>query len=501
MTPQVLEDLLRLKGPSLSSELGQQLVARGLSEEAARQRMSRAKGEVRRLEGFHFPNREKFLFLSGQFKSPSFLANLSEALIKTNSAYGQFLLGLESQGGFLLSSQSSIATGLPIAPTKGHILHESAASKLEEFGLIETFQTGNGEEVIRLKDPADSIDRWRSVKVAEDIALDAVLSWLGKMGFSSPGVTKIRDGETCPSFGQFSWDVVGPSYLSTLTGTSPAGVKNGFFVCDVSLGRTVTLRSLKPFLAKWDSLRWQKRATRFQPMILGKFFEPAALAELRKRGCIVALPKTLFGEDGAAALLELISTVENAAVAVRKNPEAVFEMLRRVAKLEGTARNLSGVVLELLVGHLYHLKGYNIDISKVIYDEQRRPADIDVRARNHAELVFCECKAKGPGTLVNDYEIRHWLDNRVPRMKSWAKLQSEAPRAIRFEFYSTTGFTDDAKSLIEHVKQTHKKQPITFIDGAGIVDELYHFHQSKLIDMFREQFGDSRELNAQAKAS
>src|SRR5687768_547625 len=113
-----IEDLLRRTGPALSSTLVERIVGTGISPQAARQRLSRAGGAVKRLKGVNFPNREKFLFLADQFTELRFRENLSKTFQQTGSAFGRAISGLKCRGGAVRTVHFPIATGLPTRNAK-----------------------------------------------------------------------------------------------------------------------------------------------------------------------------------------------------------------------------------------------------------------------------------------------------------------------------------------------------------------------------------------------
>src|SRR5688572_24608701 len=95
-----IEQYLQVNGPSLSSDVTRYLVdSQGIAPTSARQRISRAEPPVRRLEGIKLRNKEKFLYLDGQFGNVTFYKNLVEALNATGSAYGRALGALQTRSG------------------------------------------------------------------------------------------------------------------------------------------------------------------------------------------------------------------------------------------------------------------------------------------------------------------------------------------------------------------------------------------------------------------
>jgi hypothetical protein len=115
-------------------------------------------------------------------------------------------------------------------------------------------------------------------------------------------------------------------------------------------------------------------------------------------------------------------------------------------------------------------------------------AEIDVKATNRREVACVECKGKGPGALVDAPEIQDWLDWSLPRIKIWLKLANNLPTVRRFEFYSSTGYTDGAAALIAKATEEHKKHPIRFFEGKDVVRMLRHHNERALVQIFSEHF-------------
>jgi hypothetical protein len=482
-----VQDLLEEIGPSLSSALVERLVAQGISPEAARQRVCRACGVVKRLQGLQFPNREKFLFLDGQFGNEAFCTNLARAMKSSRTSYGKALLALDSRDNAIFEGDFPAATGLPVEKCKGQIQSCHVLNRLIEFGLVAQVPTPDGT-VICLSPTSDISQRRRAVIAVEDVVLGAMKTWLTKIGWTSTGAVKIRSKPTSPQFGQYRFDLVGPCYLHSMIVFKNGKRINGFIIADILLDRVISINDLEGFLSKWASLSAQHRPTRFQPIFVGDSFHPDALRTLREKGCIVACPGTIFGEDVAKQLRELVSTIANAAAAVSSDPQKVFSLLAKIDKIEGASLNLRGVVLELIVAHLFKLKAFEIEIRQRVQSESGEWAEIDVKALDRREVVCVECKGKSPDGMVDASEIDEWLQTSLPRIKSWLRKEDVRPGNRKFAFYSSTDYTDDAKALIAHIIATHKKQPISFYNGQDIIDELHNQHETSLVNIFREHF-------------
>ena len=79
MPQPTIESVLIELGPSPSSKVKERLISSGLSEEAARQRISRSRGKVRRLISIGLPKREGFLYLDDQYGSYEFWNSLVDS--------------------------------------------------------------------------------------------------------------------------------------------------------------------------------------------------------------------------------------------------------------------------------------------------------------------------------------------------------------------------------------------------------------------------------------
>jgi hypothetical protein len=360
--------------------------------------------------------------------------------------------------------------------------------KLIELELIKRLPDPTGD-IIASWDLDGIASRRRAAIIVENIVLAAMKAWLAKVGWTSSRAPTIRHEDApLPMYGQFTWDLVGPCYLAGVITYRGGVLKNGFIAGDILLDRPVRLEDLIPFFNKWDCLRAQRRPTRFQPIFIAESFAPDALEALRKRGCFVAIPSTIFGEEIGRQLGQLIDIIGNAAAAVVKDPDGVFKLIDRMSKLEGASLNLRGVVVELIIAHLYKLRAYNIDIRQRIKSKNGDPAEIDVKATNRQEVVCIECKGKSASGLVGYEEVEKWLYETLPRIKSWLKLADSLPTNRRFEFYSSTDYTPEAADLIARTTPLHKSEPIRFYKGSDIVEGLHQQNERALIEIFKEQF-------------
>jgi len=481
-----IAQLLSQMGPSLSADIVHKLSKNGVSEAAARQRISRAR-DVRRLDGITFPNRAQFLFLPEHAGKKAFFENLISALTNNRTSCGRALVALQARGGAVPLAHFPTASGLPVENAKGQLSSSTVLEQLSKVGLVTLTPTPDGG-VVGFRGSPLLTNRRRAALIVEDVTLGVIRPWLINLGWTSSKAVSIRGSRSVPRFGQFRFDLVGPSYLSSIADFRNGRPLNGFIVADILLDRQIRVKDLDPFFAKLSVLRNQKRSTRFQPMFIADGFEPDALNLIRARGCIVGRPQNIFGVHVAEQLKELITTLERAADFVTKDAAAVFDLMAKIAKLEGASLNLRGVVLELIVAHLFQLDGYNIEIREQVRSMSGDIAEIDVRASKRNEVVCIECKGKSPGSVVRRDEIEFWLAKTIPRIKNWFKTRQDVPAERRFEFYASTDYDEEANNLIRELRASGDKS-VKFYRGCDVIDRLRQNRENSLIEIFREQFG------------
>src|SRR5689334_1022999 len=106
--------LLEKHGPLAAGDLQTHLSHKGLSRVAARQRISRARGNVQRFKMMPLPKREHFLFITKQFNTERFWRALLNAHTSRKSAYGVALQSILARGGIIPLKHFQIISGSPL---------------------------------------------------------------------------------------------------------------------------------------------------------------------------------------------------------------------------------------------------------------------------------------------------------------------------------------------------------------------------------------------------
>jgi len=482
----LIESLLKAR-PYRSSELAEKIVeVEKIKPDAARKRLSRARSPVKRLK-INLPNKEKIFYLEGQLGSTLFADTVTNILIETNSAAGRALIGLKTVGGALPLSLFPKTSGTSALHSKKHLYFQKVLDQLSEINLIHINKEAVSGDLVCLHGHADITKKQDAIFTVENIALSIVKTWLSNLGISSPNAIKIR--EEGPTYGTFAWDIVGPSYLSGLVTFKKGQIQNAFVVGDIILNKKITIEILAPFFYKLSSLKNQQKIRPFITIIIAESFEEEALIELRKKGVIIAMPKTILGKENAALLRALIEAIEKADEVIRNNPEKFLELLKKINKIEGAALNLRSVVFDFIIARLYSLEGYQCEIrKKIITKKNRDRAEIDVLAERVERIVCIEGKAMAPKNIVTKAEIEDWIERVCPRVKQWLKERERTPATKILEFYSSTDYDQEALTLINEIKINHKKIKINFFNGKEIIEKLRALNQNSLISIYKEQF-------------
>ena len=480
----MIKNYLEQNGPSLSSDISTFLQSKGKNKEAARQQISRARGDILRLDNITFPNKEKFLFLKKDYKSPRFKINLVDALIKRRTSYGLLLKAIRLRYGHLSINEAAIYSGLSVDNAKGHILFSTVVERLKDLDLI--FET---DATLQIFQEAPTTNELESVLIVESIVLNIYKQWLANTGFSSFDKIQLRkEDREQPKIGQFQWCLTSPSYLSSFAIRKGLSITNGFIAADIILGKQVTIEDIQFFISKWDALVNQRRKNPIQPFFIADSLTKEALNLLRTKGCVIAMPRNFLGEEAADMLRDLVQTIKNAALAVTKEPNNVFELLKRVSKIEGASLNLRGVVFEFIVAHILQSDGYGIDFRIIAHDKQGKKAEIDIQAKKEKEIIFIECKGVAPGNLVDFKTLNKWSEDSLPRIKSWISRQANSlPNKREIHFYSSTDYADDTHELMQTLEK-QKRMPVKFFKGSDVFTQLKDKCAQPIVDIFKEQF-------------
>lgn len=465
----MLIDALTILGPCLSTDLADHLMkVHGLSAEAARQRVSRAPADVRRLGHLPFPRKARFVYLQSQFASDSYWTNLYKAIYETKGAYAKALGAVEARVVVPLE-HFMIACGAPIAQKK-HISADSVLQRLVSANVLVIEPLPGIGKCIMTKQTSEDYDGRREELLAktsarllaESILLDSLKEWLRRLALVSYHKVSLRTPtQASPKIGTFCWDLAAPSYISALStwtrGSAPS-IKPGWVVCDVLLNHEARLEHIEAFIYKAQSTVALKNVGKAIFIFVAERYDSSAFNELRKAGIVPATPESLFGKEIADAFSQLSKTLERAALG-SLDPVKFDDLFSRLSKLEGAVGNMRGAFFELLVAEVVRKNSpADVQLNKICKTPAGE-AEVDVwEYKDGIVSRMIECKGISPNTLVEDKEIELWITKRIPNIRKYLEKQGWAEPKPKFELWTSGGLSDAAKKRIEKTKKANSKK-------------------------------------------
>jgi hypothetical protein len=457
-----------------SSAVADALVRNGsLTSATARKRISRVVWPVVRLNNL-LPKREVFLHLDGEWNSDRFWASLLRDLRETGSVFGMAIDGLLARGGTTRVQGFKVVSGAP-EKLKGQVSSDRLIARLTELGLIEEAEIGELGTCVSLRPtcfPTATLAYARARMRAEAVLMDGLRDWSRKLSLASYNKIEIRTGSDRPTFMNFAFDLVGPSYLLPLV-TTKSGAKPspGFLVADVFCGATLSLDQTKYFFRKVQLLKSIRTSRPFLPILLADAFEKEALAQGKSIGIVMATTQNLFGRSVAEGMSSLVDTLARAAAIASVRPEAVDELLGKLGAIEGAAGNLRGALFEFLVGYLVkEREGNSIDIGEIVRDPRNGDqAEIDVRRiKERQECWSYECRARQPSSQISLADVDDWI-TRVNRILAAHRAEDRFRKSrFGFELWTTGTFHPDAVDRLKTEKGKRTGIEICWRDGAEV---------------------------------
>ena len=465
----IIESFLKDRGPALSGEVAEHLVKiMHIAPTAARQRIARVGGQVKKLGYVTFPRKARFMYLEEQFGSRLYWDSLTKALLRTNSAYGLAIAALLQRDGLIPHKQFAIACGAPVKQAK-HLSPETIFRRLNEAGLLELTTVPSVGECVSLVQSANYYqwrgDDVRARLVTESLLLTAIRDWVRKLGIVSYETVATREGDKPAMVGTFAWDLTAPSYLGFLTKRSKEGKpKPGFFVCDVHLGSRMTAESVRPFINKCKTLRQLRNIAPCMQMYVAHHYTAEAFQLLKANGIIPATPANLFGEEVAQGLVQL-SVVLRQAASSTIDPIQFDALFKKFGKIEGAALQLRGTLFEYLSAEIARKTiSPQVKMNRIFKSPDGvKSAESDVLAvREDTDVTFIECKGYSPYGEVSITDMKRWLQHNVPVIYSAARAHPDWRRlAIHFEFWTTAPLSTEAAEMLELAKSTVKPERYT----------------------------------------
>lgn len=483
---------LKKCGPSRSRLLIDELrQSTKISQQAARQRLSRSRPPIERLRNSLLPKGESFFYLREQYRSEWYWRNLLRDLRATGSIYALAIYALDARGGIVPTNEFPAISGAPIA-LKKQVLSSKVEKILLHLGImrekeiegIGSCYEANPDAILT---PTNS-NRIRARRVAESFLLDILRQWLGANRLGSFYKIAIR-GENHPLMvGQFKWDLTAPCYLHFLR--TPKSV-HGFVAADVFAETHLDVYHIRYFLRKVQTYQRTSNSGGILPILLAKGFSYDAIKEGGKAGVMLVTPDSLFGRHVAEALGTLIQTLEQVSNLIAEDPNQLFDLVDKISKIEGRSLNLRGIMFELLSAYIAGciFNGHRIDIGLThTHSESGKQAEMDVVCMGRDTAYVIECKGLGPNGIISLEEASKWLKKIPVAQEFIAERFGSTIHKVTHSFWTTGQFADDALEMLEYERQKRTRHPIEFRSGLEIRSLAIEKKLKRIVDALDEHF-------------
>lgn len=471
-----VDQLLEVKGPSLTSELIEHMVQSGLAPATARQRITRARDNHKRLAGLRFAKNARFLYLEHQYGTSEFWKAIERTFKSSGVSYWGAVAGLKARGGVCPRSLFPSVCGAPLARAR-QLSPDRILERLRAIQLLEVYEDQETrEEFVRFNPHSyhrDSEARIHATLLAEFVALQACRDWARKLGLGSYGKFKLRGEADLPIVSGIAWDMCAPSYMRPLARMQNGSIKPGFFVCDINLNGPTTDDLVKLFVRKHSLASAPQNVAPIMPFLIGDVFTQSAFDLARQSGIAATTIENMFGRETAKALRDLVELLSNSGATAAVNPAHLYEVMNALTKIEGAANNLRGALFELAIGSLAKdIEGGYLVVGekrREIYSGQKAEIDVLLDRPDGKSILVVECKSKIPGASVSQEEVQHWLENRVPLIHKILDQDGRYDtRMHRFELWTNGPLHKDALSWLEKQNTDFGAYTVGWKDGAAL---------------------------------
>ncbi|WP_454803728.1 hypothetical protein [Mucilaginibacter phyllosphaerae] len=475
-----LESILKNEGPMISSELARRLAAKeNIPANTASQRISRSK-ELNKINGF-LKSGQSLVYLQSQVKEGIVYPVLAKIMQQYGEKYWHTLNAIQANGGSIDRKFLECYTSYPITPLASHIPFDEVMRMFVTEGILVANQN---EYAFAAKFHPKALSNFIG-KMLEQIKISILEHFASQV--RNIGLVSYETGEFFAEYGSFRWGFKG---VCPVIGVRK-GKSFGFVLADIMVGRPIYERDVSFFLAKLAVVQSYSNSPRILPYLIVDNLHPDAMRRLKEKGVIIGFINELFGEKYAEMLKELIAILKHAAESLTgSHPDKYLDLIKELRKYNsGLLNNIRGALFEYMAGHLHVMRGAKIEIGREIFDE-RGMHEMDVKAEYYNKVVFAECKAtKAP---MEAGKINEWITKRVPAFNKWFLKQENFDNLKpEFEYWSTSGFTEDALEKLKAF-QAQGKYKINIIGPAEIRQLAEESRNKKLKDALNTFYLNSK---------
>lgn len=471
------------KGGMLSGQLAEYIVStQKLTETTARKRIERLQSPIHKLKGL-FADNQSFIYHSDNFNSQEYFECLEEAFEKSAKRCYAVIVAINYSHGIISKIDLPNFTFSPKSKIKGHLLYSTLIEKLKQTKVLvdydEEHYTLNS---FLLKDAEPNFRHYKSIQFVKDLVINQFANWSKNIGLCS-----FKTGETNKEVGGFQFAFASPSYINGLVQYKDNSPKPGFVVADILIGNSTTGKQIDFFLQKINAIRASNPSIKLFPVLILDGVEVTALNKLKKTGVLIATIREIFGESYNELLKNLINTITNAGVILKKDPESYLALMAQLTKLiNGKTNNLRGDLFELAVGYYYGKQCQSLDIGKKVrIDNDIKVREIDVLANYENEIRVVECK--GYNYPIDKEYVEKYLSDKIPAVRKWLDRFYPNKKQV-FEIWSTGGFDIEATELLTKAKNNTKKYDIDFLDKTQILERASQLHSTKFTEILKDYY-------------
>ncbi|MFK7004252.1 hypothetical protein BWK63_07440 [Flavobacterium covae] len=470
------ENILKQNGPMMSGALGTLLVNQyGLIANTASKIIVRDK-TIKRISGFYVSG-QHFCFLEEHKNKTDFFDIFQDSLFNYGKKYWYVLNALKMCGGIVSKKYLECYTNYPILPLSSHKPFNEILDKFIEQGIL----MYNNECYMlspKYEKSFTNYSHYTAIESIKDNVLDNFRTFSKNIGLIS-----YKTGESFAEYGKFRFGFKGVSYVSGLM----QGSKNGFVVADILIGHPIYESDIKFFIDKLDTISKFKNSPRLIPFLIVDNLNDEALRLLKSKGVIIGFIEELFGEKYAKTLVELVNILNNAGASLKQTPEKYLDLIKQLKKYnEGLANNIKGTLFEFVIGHIHSTKCQSLDLGREIIDENGKH-ETDVVSIYSDKIVISECKATK--SQIDLETINNWVQIKIPAFYDWVKgIEPYKEKEIVFEYWSISGFTENALERLNHLKNTSKRFKVEYFNGNDLKDKAIQMKNKKLKEVVNDFF-------------
>jgi hypothetical protein len=463
------EKILTKKGPLLSSTLVSLIEKQEkIGKNTASQKLTRD-NSILKIKGF-YTSGQSFCYLESHINQPDFFIKLSKTMEENGKKYWYCLNAIRMTGGIISQKFLECYTNYPILPLTSHIPFKEVLQKFVQNKIL-IFNDNYYLLSPRFNQSFLNFSQYSTIEMIKEDILNNFHTFTRNTGFIS-----FNSGQTFSEFGKLNWAFKG---LCPVSGVKSNG-KFGFVLADILFGHSIFEKDVLFFIEKLKTVQSFKNTSRILPFLLVDDLEPKALELLKKNGVIVCFIKELFGQKYADTLKDLVGILNNAGASLKKEPEKYLDLIIELKKYNnGLANNIKGTLFEFVIGHFHSIKSNSsIELGREIFENNGKH-EIDVLAIYNDRVVFAECKATK--SKINKEKIDKWTSEKIPAFRSWAnKQETWKNKKLEFEYWSTSGFDEEAESNLKKIKSTANTICISYFTGNDIRIKTVEMKNKKL---------------------